>query len=192
LVFALPGSPYVYQGEELGLEQSDVAECDRQDPVWFRSGRPGRDGCRTPMPWTAQAPGHGFTSGEPWLPFDEQAATRNVELERVDPTSTYALYADALRIRRELRSSVRPELAWLVVDDEVLAFVRPVRSGDPLVVVTVTGDEPRTVDLGVPISEQLLTSGTDADIAGSRVRVQGATTVWLGVASTPAEARVSG
>ena len=72
LILGLPGSPYLYQGEELAAEQVEVAPELRQDPIWERSGhtRVGRDGCRTPLAWTAEEPGHGFTTGMPWLPFD--------------------------------------------------------------------------------------------------------------------------
>ncbi|MDP2773761.1 MAG: glycoside hydrolase family 13 protein, partial [Nocardioides sp.] len=51
LSLALPGSAYLYQGEELGLEDVEVAPADRQDPSWFRTGKPGRDSCRVPIPW---------------------------------------------------------------------------------------------------------------------------------------------
>ncbi len=67
---ALPGSAYLYQGEELGLEDVDVAPEHRQDPSWFRTGKPGRDGCRVPMPWSGDRPPYGFGPGDqqPWIP----------------------------------------------------------------------------------------------------------------------------
>ncbi|MBC7403188.1 MAG: glycoside hydrolase family 13 protein, partial [Microbacteriaceae bacterium] len=72
LMLALPGSSYVYQGEELGLpEVIDLPDDARQDPTWFRTNgeRYGRDGCRVPIPWEADAPSYGFgTSGKSWLP----------------------------------------------------------------------------------------------------------------------------
>ena len=78
---ALRGTLFVYQGEELGLEEVPIPEHLRQDPFFFRTkgAHPGRDGCRTPMPWTPEAPGHGFTDGEStWLPFGLDATTRNL------------------------------------------------------------------------------------------------------------------
>ena len=61
----------------------------------------GRDGCRTPVPWDGTPPGHGFTTGTPWLPLGPQAATRNVEDQSVDPGSVLSLYRTALRVRRD-------------------------------------------------------------------------------------------
>jgi alpha-glucosidase len=72
LTLALPGSAYVYQGEELGLpEHTTLDDALRQDPAWNRSGhtRRGRDGCRVPLPWAPLAPGFGFSpTGRSWLP----------------------------------------------------------------------------------------------------------------------------
>ena len=62
-MLALPGSSYLYQGEELGLEEIVVAPEHRQDPSWFRSGQQGRDGCRVPLPWSGEAPPFGFGPG---------------------------------------------------------------------------------------------------------------------------------
>ena len=133
-VLGLPGSPYLYQGEELGLEQDDLPPEARQDPVWLRTKgeQPGRDGCRTPLPWTADPPGHGFTTGTPWLPFGEQARTRNV----ASAPDTLVLYRRALALRRQLAPDLGP-LDWLDVGAEVLAFRR-----GPLVVVLNTGAGP--------------------------------------------------
>ncbi len=63
-MLALPGSAYLYQGEELGLENVDVPEEARQDPAWFRTHEHWRDGCRVPMPWSGDAPPYGFGTGE--------------------------------------------------------------------------------------------------------------------------------
>ena len=71
LMLALPGSSYLYQGEELGLpEVIHLPDDARQDPTWFRTAgeRYGRDGCRVPIPWEADAPNYGFGhDGDPWL-----------------------------------------------------------------------------------------------------------------------------
>ena len=75
-MLALPGSSYLYQGEELGLEQVDVAPEHRQDPSYLRTGEVGRDGCRVPMPWSGEKPPFGFGPGEgqPWIPQPESWA----------------------------------------------------------------------------------------------------------------------
>ena len=125
MMLALPGSAYLYQGEELGLpEHTTLPDEFRQDPTWFRSERTrvGRDGCRIPMPWTAGSPGLGFSpNGEVWLPqpesYDELAADRQME----DPSSTWSLYHAALAKRRELALGAG-ELTWVDAGADLVAF----------------------------------------------------------------------
>lgn len=125
MMLALPGSAYLYQGEELGLpEHTTLPDELRQDPTWFRSERTrvGRDGCRIPMPWTAGSPGLGFSpNGEVWLPqpesYDELAADRQME----DPSSTWSLYHAALAKRRELGLG-SGELTWVDAGADLVAF----------------------------------------------------------------------
>lgn len=127
VMLALPGSAYLYQGEELGLpEVTDLPDAVRQDPIWQRSGHRvrGRDGCRVPLPWES-GPGLGFTSAPtPWLPqppyFAEYAAT----LQQHDPASTLQLYRKALGLRRRHRLG-DGELVWTQgLPATVLAFGR--------------------------------------------------------------------
>jgi alpha-glucosidase len=100
---ALPGSAYLYQGEELGLEDVDVAPAHRQDPAWFRTGKPGRDGCRVPLPWSGERPPYGFGPGgeQPWIPQPEDWAGHTVAAQQADPDSTLAFYRRALTARRK-------------------------------------------------------------------------------------------
>jgi len=147
LVLALPGSVYLYQGEELGLpEVQDLPDEARQDPIWFRSRgtEHGRDGCRVPLPWRAGAPSLGFSPGPepapPWLPQPDWFASYADADQWPDPDSTVRLYAAALRLRRDLSDRLAGAgLAWLPVPGhpDVLAFRR-----GPLVSVTVFGDRP--------------------------------------------------
>jgi alpha-glucosidase len=124
LAMALPGSVYVYQGEELGLwEVEDLPEDRLQDPMWVRSGHQhrGRDGCRVPLPWSGDAPPFGF-GGEPWLPQPPAWRDLTVEAESADPASTFGLYRRALRLRRE---HLGPgTLTWRPMGEDVLAFDR--------------------------------------------------------------------
>jgi alpha-glucosidase len=103
LMLALPGSAYVYAGEELGLPQAAVPDGAKRDPIFFRSGgaRAGRDGCRVPMPWNGSV-GVGFSpeaAAEPWLPipaeWDRYAVTRQTR----DGGSMLTLYRRALALR---------------------------------------------------------------------------------------------
>jgi len=126
LLLALPGSVYLYQGEELGLpEVQDLPDEARQDPLWERSGHVdhGRDGCRVPLPWAAGAPGFGFTSGTPWLPQPGWFADFAVDRQEDDKASVLNRYRAALRARRDLDPAT--PLVWLDPGrDDVLAFRR--------------------------------------------------------------------
>ena len=129
---ALPGSVYVYQGEELGLwEVQDIADELRQDPIWHRSGGadPGRDGSRVPLPWDGQEPPFGFS------PPARQCASRGcrspkewreltVEAETGAADSMLELYRSALAIRRSEPALGDGAMTWLAAADGVLAFDR--------------------------------------------------------------------
>ncbi|WP_371501240.1 glycoside hydrolase family 13 protein [Kitasatospora sp. NBC_00374] len=126
LSLALPGSVYLYQGEELGLPEVEDLPPERlQDPMHLRSGGtdPGRDGCRVPLPWSGSEPPYGFAPAgvEPWLPQPAGWGALTVEAQSGDPDSMLELYRSALRIRR---SAVAGEFAWLPSGREVLAFRR--------------------------------------------------------------------
>ncbi|HWI43611.1 MAG TPA: glycoside hydrolase family 13 protein [Nocardioides sp.] len=126
-MLALPGSAYLYQGEELGLEQVDVPPEARQDPSWFRTGEPGRDGCRVPLPWSGDAPPYGFSgpdsTGQPWIPQPEDWADLTVEAQEKDDASTLAFYRRALACRREVFEGADEAVAALAEQD-VLTVTR--------------------------------------------------------------------
>jgi alpha-glucosidase len=131
LCAALPGSLYIYQGEELGLEEVQNLPPDRrQDPMYFRSGGtdPGRDGCRVPLPWAGTRSPFGFSAGsataEPWLPQPSCWAALTVETEQQDPDSMLSLYRSMLSIRRSEPDLGDGHLQWLDSADDVLAFAR--------------------------------------------------------------------
>jgi alpha-glucosidase len=106
-MLGLPGSAYIYQGEELGLEEVDVPPECRQDPYWFRTGKTGRDGARVPIPWRGTRSPYGFgpTGTTPWLPMPDGWAPLTVAAQRKDPGSTWSFYRDALRARRRIATS---------------------------------------------------------------------------------------
>jgi len=130
LVLALPGGVYLYQGEELGLEEvEDLPEHLLQDPTWERSGHRerGRDGCRVPLPWQQDGPSLGFGTGPAWLPQPAGWAALSVQAQERDPGSMLSLYRDALRVRRELPAlgaGGLGDLRWLDLGDGVLGFAR--------------------------------------------------------------------
>ena len=178
-LLGLPGSPYLFEGEELGLEQDALPPQARQDPIWRRSGGAveGRDGCRTPLPWTSDPPGHGFTTGTPWLPFGPQASSRSVQAQDLDPGSTLALYRRALGLRRSLRGRLARQLRWLDVPEGVLGYGREHQDGGEVVCLLNTGDDAREIALaGGAVLEQ---SGPGLQVAAASVMLPPDTTVWL-------------
>ena len=166
-MLALPGSSYLYQGEELGLEQVEVEPEFRQDPSWFRTGKPGRDGCRVPMPWSGdEAPfGFGPGSGQPWIPQPAEWAARHVEAQAGNPESTLAFYRTALAARRTFATTAGDDVELLDLGPDLLAFRR-----GPITVVLNCGTAP----VALPEGEVLMASGP---VAGT---LPADTAVWLG------------
>lgn len=129
LIAALPGSLYIYQGDELGLpEVEDLDRGELQDPMFFRSegSNPGRDGCRVPLPWSAGTAPFGFSSPgtTTWLTQPADWGALSVEAQSADPDSTLNLYRRSLRIRRAEPDLRAGELEWLDRGPSVLAFRR--------------------------------------------------------------------
>ncbi|HLQ80625.1 MAG TPA: alpha-amylase family glycosyl hydrolase [Brachybacterium sp.] len=104
LMLSLPGSAYLYQGEELGLpEVRDIPDELREDPSHLRAGVPGRDGCRVPLPWSADAPAYGFSpTGRSWLPQPEVFGELAADVQEGVEGSTLEMYRAALHLRAEL------------------------------------------------------------------------------------------
>ena len=159
LLLALPGPVFLYAGQELGLEEVDLPDELRQDPVFFRSSgaRKGRDGCRVPLPWSREAPGFGFTSGRPWLPIPDTWATASVEAQEADPGSFLALYRSALALRRANHALRGGSLEWLDSPDDSLVFA--LTAGDERVVCAVNLG---AAALELPDGDVLLASGACA------------------------------
>ncbi|MDQ4215009.1 glycoside hydrolase family 13 protein [Microbacterium capsulatum] len=127
LMLALPGSAYIYQGEELGLPEAiEIPDEFRQDPTWFRTNgaRYGRDGCRVPLPWTATGPAFGFNdTGASWLPQPAEWAEYARDVEETAAGSTLALYKTLVRLRKD-RGLGSGSLVWEELGDAAVAFRR--------------------------------------------------------------------
>jgi alpha-glucosidase len=192
LSLSLPGTAYIYQGDELGLwEVEDLPEELLQDPFWERSGKTdrGRDGCRVPMPWSGQAPPFGFTGDgtSPWLPQPQDWKALTVEAERSDPASMLALYRAALAIRRQEPSLRSRVFAWEDAPDGVLRYSR----GDNVIVLVNLSARP----VELPVHDEILLAsgplpgarppdGTDLAVNGGKDGGVGrvippVTAVWL-------------
>jgi alpha-glucosidase len=176
LMLVLPGSAYLYQGEELGLPDStDLPDDVRQDPTWSRSGHAdrGRDGCRVPMPWEGDRPSYGFGPSErTWLPQPASYAALAVDRQLGAPGSTLELYRALLAARRE-RGLGAGSLSWLEgCSEAVVAFVNVSPSPGRVLVLANLGPEPTAV----PEGAQVLLSSDPLTPDGL---VPTDTTVWL-------------
>ncbi|MCP3817516.1 glycoside hydrolase family 13 protein [Streptomyces sp. A3M-1-3] len=198
LMLALPGSAYIYQGEELGLpEVVDLPDEVRQDPAFFRAaGQDGfRDGCRVPIPWTTEGPSYGFGPGAGWLPQPDDWRELSVEAQTGDPGSTLELYRSALALRRRLpglgdAAGVRGEggaggaggagaaafgstgMRWLAAPDGLLALSRP----GLLCTLNTVG---HAVEIPLP-GRLLLSSGTVETAAGT-ARIPADSAAWWAI-----------
>ncbi|WP_103501707.1 MULTISPECIES: alpha-amylase family glycosyl hydrolase [unclassified Streptomyces] len=173
LILALPGSAYLYQGEELGLPEVSLPREVAQDPVTGKEDAavPSRDGCRVPLPWNTQAPFFGFSEHAAHLPQPTWFGDLSVALQSGDPGSTLSLYRRALRIRRQLRTD--GPVTWLDLGPRLVAFTR----GGRWTSVTNFGDTPAYLPPGdVLLSSHPLVDGMlPAD-----------STAWLRDPATPA------
>ncbi len=175
VMLALPGSAYLYQGEELGLpEATELPDELRQDPTWVKSGYTsrGRDGCRVPMPWEGDAPSYGFgPSGRTWLPQPEVYGELAVDRQRDVEGSTLELYRALLALRKEHRLG-RGELSWLDLGEDVLAFEVASARGGSVAVIANLGADPVELDADADV---LVVSGEVQQETG----LPADTTVWV-------------
>lgn len=175
--FALPGSVYVYQGEELGLpEVLDLPDEALQDPKWERSGRTdrGRDGCRVPIPWSGDQRPFGFGSGGSWLPTPEGWGQHSVRAQRERADSVLATYRNALSIRRAHPALGDGGYRWLDAPAGVLVF----RREPGLVCATNFGAEPIGLDLTGTVVCHSELGEVPADMEWDGI-LPAETTVWL-------------
>ncbi|MRG59675.1 DUF3459 domain-containing protein [Agromyces sp. CFH 90414] len=191
LTAALPGSLYLYQGDELGLPEVELPREVLEDPMHFRSGGvdPGRDGCRVPLPWRGTTAPYGFSPdaasaggdrdrdgtgagapAAPWLPQPPEWAELSVQAQEADPASMLWLYRQALRIRRREAALGDGPMRWLDTAPSVLAFRRG-DGPDEVVCVVNLGAEP--VDL--PAHHHILLASSPLE--GGRLPTD--STAWL-------------
>jgi alpha-glucosidase len=173
LLLTLRGTPFLYQGEELGLPDTEL-------PPGVGEDRDGRDPQRTPMPWappSTAGPGAGFSTGRPWLPIGGTAERLNVASEVHDPSSMLALYRRLLDLRRTRPSLRTGSQVFLDVPRDVLAYLRT-EDGDRSLVVLNLGATTCSLDIAPAIgrgrsSARLLLASTSAAAATPSVETAG-------------------
>ena len=176
LIHALPGSIYIYQGEELGLPSADLPDEARQDPAFIRSGGTdkGRDEGRVPLPWDSHLPNYGFGVGKPWLPQPKDWAQYCVDVEENDPDSSLTFYKQSLALRHSNPAlGGEGSITWLDAPAGTLHFTR-----EPgLEVVVNTTDTEVTVKVtGLSI---LLESASGSSLQDGVLAIAANTTIWL-------------
>ena len=170
LMFALPGTIFLYQGEELGLpEFLEIPDAQLQDPIFKQSQglRRGRDGCRVPFPWNGVRPPYGFTQDgvATWLPQPEDWAGLTVAAQQNDSHSMLQLYRRAIALRGEWGLAAG-DFSWIEIDAPLLGF----RRGSEFACYVNFGDDP----LPLPSGEVVLAS---RDLAAGML--PGNTAVWV-------------
>ena len=168
LLLSLQGSACLYQGEELGLSDADLAYDEIVDPegLAFWPENPGRDGCRTPMPWAAGEPNAGFsTAARTWLPVRSEHRARAVDAQAGDEGSVLAFHRRMLALRRGSRDLRLRGTRFLEAPEPVLAFVR----GEGTLCAFNLGVSPTTARLDAPAQAELASDGTCA--SGGSVRL---------------------
>ena len=178
LQMSLRGSPCLYQGDELGLPEADVAYEDLQDPygitMWpeFK----GRDGCRTPMPWTSGTKDLGFSSDssvKPWLPVSEAHRALAVDVQEKSPDSLLGYYRQLLAWRKTQPALLHGDIALLPADEQVLAYVRSHEGQKVLCVFNMSEKATEwSLPAGVVVGEVLKGSGLQgAAVKGATVEL---------------------
>jgi alpha-glucosidase len=176
LLCGLPGSPFLFQGDELGLDDGVLPPDVAEDPVAVRNpGVPGRDPQRTPMVWEPGV-GYGFTTGTPWLPFGTNRTDADTAaLQSGDPGSHLERTRRLFQVRRHLPSLLDGSpVRWLTDDGPVVAVERggPDGFAEPVVVVLNVGDAPASLAVGHPVHLAYATDDT-VEVDGGEVRLPG-------------------
>ena len=176
---SLRGSPCLYQGDELGLPEADVAYEDLQDPygitMWpeFK----GRDGCRTPMPWVSADPKLGFSGGataaKPWLPVSEAHRPLAVDVQEKQSDSLLTFYRQLLQWRKSQPVLLHGDIALLPANEQVLAYVREHEGKKVLCVFNISETAAEwALSTGVIVREVLQGSGLQgAEVKGATVHL---------------------
>jgi len=171
LLLSLKGTTLIYQGEELGLPQAKLRRDQLRDPVgdlyWPYDG--GRDGCRTPMPWLADDPTMGFTTGEPWLPLAAEHRGLSVEDQWRDPHSALSFSRSMIALRKSTPALKLGGIEFLEAEAPLMAFVRR-HEGDSIACVFNLSPDPQVLaDPAFAGAESLALRSGEAELRGESV-----------------------
>jgi alpha-glucosidase len=167
LLMSLKGTTLIYQGEELGLPQARLRRDQLRDPVgdlyWPYDG--GRDGCRTPMPWT-EGPQMGFTTGEPWLPLAAEHKGLSIAAQAADPDSVLAFSRAMVAQRKTTPALARGDITFLAPAAPLVAFTRRLE-GEEVLCVFNFGTSPQVfAHPALERAELLPVCAGEADLRG--------------------------
>jgi alpha-glucosidase len=172
-LFGLPGSCYVYNGQELGLPDAELADSDRQDPSFLRTNgeTKGRDGARVPMPWSGQTPPFGFSTGKPWLPLPTTWQDLTVESQIINKESSLSLYKKALSLRSKLFDGAT-DFTWDTsrIDQGILGFIR---SGIHIYLNSGTSS------VKLPANEVILASSATVTVENGEIELRAGRAIWF-------------
>lgn len=174
ILAALRGSICLYQGEELGLTEAELAFGDLRDPygIRFWPSFKGRDGCRTPMVWSSGNDHAGFTTGTPWLPVPAEHQALSVDAQEKMPDSVLAHYRETLAFRKAHAPMVDGDMQFIKTKEDVLAFTRE-KNGERLLFVFNMRRGPQDVTLpaDIKVKEALALPGCLGAIKGNVVHL---------------------
>lgn len=173
LLLGLPGQVFLYQGEELGLEEVNVPEGARQDPVFILSHgqQAGRDGCRVPLPWRRGEPNAGFSKAAPWLPMPVGWDANAVDVQAGSGASMLAHFRRALALRRRMLGRASERLEWLPSPAGTLVYRREL-------LTVACNFRARPVRLALEGSP-LLASDPLAHVRGGKLTLPPSSAAWL-------------
>jgi alpha-glucosidase len=181
LVMSLRGSLCIYQGEELGLEEAELALEDLQDPygIRFWPEFKGRDGCRTPMVWEKDAPNSGFSAAKPWLPVPEAHRQLAVDTQQGQDKSLLEHYRRMLAFRRANPVLAKGDIEFLAADNDVLVFVRDLGNEQMICAFNLSARS-ASLDLGAETSlESVEGHGFAGTATGGKITL-GSYGAWFG------------
>ena len=191
ILASLPGTICLYQGEELGQTETELTYEELTDPPGLRfwPEDKGRDGCRTPMVWEAEAPNAGFSTGRPWLPVKPPQAARAVDRQEGDAGSVLSAYRRTLAFRQSRRELRTGTATFLDLPEPLLGIVRGEGEAATLCLFNL-GLEPMSVDL--PRALPATGPGLDAQADGARVTLGPHGFAWFQRWQDGAGAKASG